>query len=209
MPPGITRQRPQPGLRRQRERDPCMTGRSRRALHARRAGRRADARQAGHRSSPRPICKALNAPPPDRPANLTLEVLDTQAASLPSQLSDPAHTVIWLEDAPADLAGAVPARRARGRPGRRHAASSPAGPCRCWTPTRGDRRQAARSRSARARTSCSRISSTATSKWKVEGTAFGKRTRPRHAAQPATRLRLRRQGTGQHLPRTATTRRAG
>jgi uncharacterized protein (DUF608 family) len=46
--------------------------------------------------------RALREPPPDRPKNLTLEVLEKQP--LPTdRLSDPAHTVIWLEDAWADL----------------------------------------------------------------------------------------------------------
>ena len=45
--------------------------------------------------------KALNAPPPDRPKNLTVEVLDGQVPRA-DKLSDPAHTVIWLEEAGTD-----------------------------------------------------------------------------------------------------------
>jgi uncharacterized protein (DUF608 family) len=41
--------------------------------------------------------KALNEPPPDRPRNLTVEVLENQP--LPAdKLGDPAHTIIWLEE---------------------------------------------------------------------------------------------------------------
>ena len=46
--------------------------------------------------------KALHEPPPDRPKNLTVEVLDDAAAAR-GQAADPAHTVIWLEDAAADM----------------------------------------------------------------------------------------------------------
>ncbi len=50
--------------------------------------------------------KALNAPPPDRPKNLTVEVLEKQP--LPAdKLSDPAHTVIWLEEPGADIPEAL------------------------------------------------------------------------------------------------------
>ena len=45
--------------------------------------------------------KALHEPPPDRPRNLTVEVLEKQP--LPAdKLGDLAHTVIWLEDAGAE-----------------------------------------------------------------------------------------------------------
>jgi uncharacterized protein (DUF608 family) len=48
---------------------------------------------------------ALREPPPDRPKNLTVEVLGKQP--LPAdKLGDPAHTVIWLEDAAADMSEA-------------------------------------------------------------------------------------------------------
>ena len=46
---------------------------------------------------------ALNAPPSDRPKDLRVEVLAAQPIAA-DKLTDPAHTVIWLEDAPADLA---------------------------------------------------------------------------------------------------------
>lgn len=45
---------------------------------------------------------ALNTPPPDRPAALTLEVLG-KAPLAAGKVSNPERTVIWLEDAPADL----------------------------------------------------------------------------------------------------------
>src|ERR1017187_7351625 len=45
--------------------------------------------------------KALHAPPPDRPKNLTLDVLGAQPPRA-DKLSDPAHTVIWLEEAGSD-----------------------------------------------------------------------------------------------------------
>ncbi|MEK7684009.1 MAG: GH116 family glycosyl-hydrolase [Verrucomicrobiota bacterium] len=47
--------------------------------------------------------RGLNAPPPDRPKNLAVEILE-QPLSAPDRLKDPARTVIWLEEAPADLA---------------------------------------------------------------------------------------------------------
>ena len=42
--------------------------------------------------------KSLNAPPPDRPKNLTVDILDAQPPRA-DKLADPAHTVIWLEEA--------------------------------------------------------------------------------------------------------------
>jgi uncharacterized protein (DUF608 family) len=45
----------------------------------------------------------LHTPPQDRPKNLALEFLD-RLPTAPTALPDPPHTVIWLEDAPADLA---------------------------------------------------------------------------------------------------------
>jgi non-lysosomal glucosylceramidase len=48
-----------------------------------------------------PNLKALNEPPPDRPKKLTLKVLDAQPPHV-DKLSDPAHTVICLEEAGAD-----------------------------------------------------------------------------------------------------------
>ncbi len=46
---------------------------------------------------------ALQEPPPDRPKNLRLEVLAKEPLQA-DKLSDPAHTVIWLEEAGVDLA---------------------------------------------------------------------------------------------------------
>jgi uncharacterized protein (DUF608 family) len=46
--------------------------------------------------------KALNAPPPDRPKSLNVEVLDAKPLRA-DKLTDPAHTVIWLEEAGADI----------------------------------------------------------------------------------------------------------
>jgi uncharacterized protein (DUF608 family) len=46
--------------------------------------------------------KDLAEPPPDRPENLKLAVLDQQPPPA-AQLTDPATTIIWLEEAPADL----------------------------------------------------------------------------------------------------------
>src|ERR1035437_10967248 len=46
--------------------------------------------------------KALNAPPPDRPKNLTVEVLDAKPPRA-DKLTDPAHPVIWLEEAGSDI----------------------------------------------------------------------------------------------------------
>src|ERR1035437_9211310 len=46
--------------------------------------------------------KALNPPPPDRPKNLTVEVLDAKPPRA-DKLTDPAHTVIWLEEAGSDI----------------------------------------------------------------------------------------------------------
>jgi uncharacterized protein (DUF608 family) len=68
----------------------------------------------------RPVClyalanlKDLNAPPPDRPENLTLKILEGQL--FPSgQGTDPEHTLIWLEEAPADVRAAF-LREARER----------------------------------------------------------------------------------------------
>ena len=48
--------------------------------------------------------KALHEPPPDRPKNLTVEVLDGQLPRA-DKLSDPAHTVIWLEEAASNTSG--------------------------------------------------------------------------------------------------------
>jgi non-lysosomal glucosylceramidase len=45
----------------------------------------------------------LLSPPPDRPKNLGVQIL-TQELLGASQLKEPAHTVIWLEESPADLA---------------------------------------------------------------------------------------------------------
>src|ERR1039458_7647874 len=45
--------------------------------------------------------KALREPPPDRPKNLTVEVLEAQPPHA-DKLSDPTHTVIWLEEAGSD-----------------------------------------------------------------------------------------------------------
>jgi uncharacterized protein (DUF608 family) len=50
--------------------------------------------------------KALLEPPPDRPKNLTVKVLDAQPPRADT-LGDPAHTVIWLEDAGADTPEAL------------------------------------------------------------------------------------------------------
>jgi len=57
--------------------------------------------------------RGLKSPPPDRPKELRVEVLGDQAVPA-AQLTDPAHSVIWLEEAPADLAVAWlrPAREA-------------------------------------------------------------------------------------------------
>jgi uncharacterized protein (DUF608 family) len=47
--------------------------------------------------------KALNTPPPDRPKNFTVEVLDGK--SLPAEkMTDAAQTVIWFEESQADMA---------------------------------------------------------------------------------------------------------
>jgi uncharacterized protein (DUF608 family) len=46
--------------------------------------------------------RGLRSPPPDRPKELQVQVLDRQPVPA-DKLTDPAHTVIWLEDAPADL----------------------------------------------------------------------------------------------------------
>jgi len=45
----------------------------------------------------------LNTPPTERPAKLTVQGLDHLPPSA-DKLTDPAHTVIWLEDPPADMA---------------------------------------------------------------------------------------------------------
>src|ERR1035441_4597164 len=45
--------------------------------------------------------KALHEPPPDRPKNLTVKILNGQLPRA-DKLSDPAHTVIWLEEAGTD-----------------------------------------------------------------------------------------------------------
>ncbi|MGA2866042.1 MAG: GH116 family glycosyl hydrolase [Verrucomicrobiota bacterium] len=55
--------------------------------------------------------KSLQAPPPDRPDNLTVEVLEGQALPAPKP-ADPAHTVIWLEE-PAASTSAPLLRAAR------------------------------------------------------------------------------------------------
>ena len=46
--------------------------------------------------------QGLNTPPPDRPKNLTVEVSDGKTL-LNERMSDPAQTVIWFEESPADL----------------------------------------------------------------------------------------------------------
>jgi uncharacterized protein (DUF608 family) len=46
--------------------------------------------------------KALNEPPQDRPKNLAVEVLEKQPLQA-DKLGDPAHTVIWLEEAGAEM----------------------------------------------------------------------------------------------------------
>jgi non-lysosomal glucosylceramidase len=48
------------------------------------------------------LAEGLQSPPPDRPKDLQLHALDNRFA--PGQLTHPSETVIWLEDAPADLA---------------------------------------------------------------------------------------------------------
>ena len=53
-----------------------------------------------------PSLKALNEPPSDRPKNLTVKVLDAQRPHL-DKLSEPAQTVIWLEEAAADTSEAL------------------------------------------------------------------------------------------------------
>ncbi|MCL5098226.1 MAG: GH116 family glycosyl-hydrolase, partial [Candidatus Omnitrophica bacterium] len=50
--------------------------------------------------------RGLNAPPDDRPANLTVRLIGRQPLSA-KEMNDPAHTVIWLEEARADLAEGV------------------------------------------------------------------------------------------------------
>ncbi|MHB8521702.1 MAG: GH116 family glycosyl hydrolase [Limisphaerales bacterium] len=57
--------------------------------------------------------RGLKAPPADRPKNLTVELLDQHPVSA-SGLADPPHTVIWIEEAPADLSETIlrPARDA-------------------------------------------------------------------------------------------------
>ena len=47
--------------------------------------------------------KDLDAPPVDRPANLTVEVFEGKAL-LPENMTDPAHTVIWFEESQVDMA---------------------------------------------------------------------------------------------------------
>lgn len=47
--------------------------------------------------------KQILAPPRQWPSNLTVEVLDRQAQAA-GKLKDPAHTVIWFEDGPMDMA---------------------------------------------------------------------------------------------------------
>ncbi len=46
--------------------------------------------------------RPLQAPPPDRPGNLTLQVLDARAMP-PQRPADPAHTVLWLEEPAANM----------------------------------------------------------------------------------------------------------
>jgi uncharacterized protein (DUF608 family) len=50
--------------------------------------------------------KALLEPPPDRPKDLTVEVLGSKPLSA-DKLKDPAHTVIWLDEAAADTSEAL------------------------------------------------------------------------------------------------------
>jgi non-lysosomal glucosylceramidase len=47
--------------------------------------------------------KALNTPPADRPKHFTVEAFDGKAL-LTESMTDPAHTVIWFEESPADMA---------------------------------------------------------------------------------------------------------
>ncbi len=50
--------------------------------------------------------EGLNAPPADRPAELSLASL-SQLPPAASELREPGHTILWLEDAPTDLAASV------------------------------------------------------------------------------------------------------
>jgi hypothetical protein len=120
---------------------------------------------------------ALREPPPDRPKNLTVEVLEKQPLSV-DKLGDPAHTVIWLEDAAADISEPqVRAARCSGR----------AGPCRCWRLTGRGRAASRSARPARGRTLCSRTSSTATIIGRLRARRLG-RSRPRAPCQISSRL---------------------
>jgi non-lysosomal glucosylceramidase len=51
------------------------------------------------------LARELKSPPADRPNELRLETLDNQFE--PGKLANPASTVLWLEDAPADLSPAL------------------------------------------------------------------------------------------------------
>ena len=53
-----------------------------------------------------PNLRALHEPPPDRPKKLTLMMLEAQPPHV-DKLSDPAQTVIWLEEAAADTSEAI------------------------------------------------------------------------------------------------------
>jgi non-lysosomal glucosylceramidase len=90
--------------------NPCFGGNVNEVLREGRAGglfMRAEA--GGEPTLDRPVTiyttanlKALLEPPSDRPKNLTLEVLEKEPLRA-EKLSDPAHTVIWLEEAGSDI----------------------------------------------------------------------------------------------------------
>ena len=85
--------------------NPCFGGNVNEVLREGNAGglfMRAEAGREPTLDKPVTLCAAanlasLNAPPSDRPENLTVEVLRTQ--SVPAdKLGDPSHTVVWLEE---------------------------------------------------------------------------------------------------------------
>jgi uncharacterized protein (DUF608 family) len=49
-----------------------------------------------------PNLRGLQAPPPDHPDNLKIEVLDRQPLDV-KNLPNPTHTILWLEDVPSDI----------------------------------------------------------------------------------------------------------
>ena len=139
--------------------------------------------------------KGVVAPPHDWPRGLRVEVLD-QVPKSEFKLDDPAHTVIWMEEAPAELSSAwLKQARHRGH-GRRDACVLGPKHAPSEELCRGERRQAA---GVRGRSSGHRVRRFREGLRELASGGEGLRTRSRrgHVFGPAARERLRGQGPGE------------